>query len=305
MSHSTVLCICTFQRPDGLLTLLRSLPQLQDSDGLEIVVIDNDPAQAGLQALQQLPSDYPFTVHTGSTQAPGISHARNAAVDLALTRAPQWLAFLDDDEWPEPDWLRELHRVREATGADAVGGPTRSVFPETADAALRNNPYYGADLNLPDGSACQLEAAGNFLIRATLVKSLGPDYFHPAFAESGGEDLAFFTRLAALGARMHWAAGACVNETVPANRLSEHWMQERVITIANSRVRVMQMLQPGMGATLLRLAKTGALAAQTGLTGLVGLVHAPWRERARLLRWKLQGKVSAHLGHIRHRSEGH
>ncbi len=305
MSGSTVLCICTYRRPEGLLRLLGTLPDLAGTNPLELVIIDNDADQDGLQALAQLPADYPFRIHTGTASMPGISHARNAAVALALTREPEWLAFLDDDEWPDPQWLSELLRVQQATGADAVGGPTRSVFPEQADATVRGNPYFGADLNLPDGSACQLEAAGNFLIRATLVQSLAPDYFHPAFAESGGEDLAFFTRLSTQGARMHWAAQAVVNESVPASRLSERWMRERVVTIANSRVRVMQMLQPGIGAGAVRWGKTCALAIQAGLASLAGLAHAPWRGKARLLRWKLAGKLSAHLGQVSHRSEGH
>ena len=35
----------------------------------------------------------------------------------------RWLAFIDDDEVPEPEWLAELLRVQRTCGADAVRGP--------------------------------------------------------------------------------------------------------------------------------------------------------------------------------------
>ena len=45
---STVLCICTFRRPDGLRKLLLALPAVQGSEGLTIVVADNDAKAEGI-----------------------------------------------------------------------------------------------------------------------------------------------------------------------------------------------------------------------------------------------------------------
>ena len=185
------------------------------------------------------------------------------------------------------------------------GGPTLSAFPESASTAQRNNPYFGADLSLADGSVCQLEAAGNFMIRRATLASLAPTFFHPNFAQSGGEDLAFFTQLSQQDTRMHWAANACVYETVPCNRLTDEWLKQRVITIANSRVRVMQMMQPGIGAAALRGIKTCALLALALVTSMAGLVNARIRDKGRLNRWKFWGKFTAHLHITSIRSEGH
>lgn len=323
---SIVVAICTYRRPDGLRRLLDGLCELELADGsrpaLDIVVVDSDAAgQEGLRACKALPANYPFPVHTAVASEPGISPARNAACLKALSvtalsqrqderpaipreerqslpEQPEdaLIAFLDDDEWPSRTWLAELLRVQQSTGADAVGGPTRSVFPEGSDPALARIPYYGADMYLPDGAACTLQAGGNFLIRARTLARLGPGFFHSDFAESGSEDLAFFMQLAALGARMHWAAHAVVHEHVPRERLAPDWLRHRVINVANGRVRAAQMLEPSLGASLLRGTKTAGLLVAAEVVALVGLVHAPLSMKGKLMRWRGRGKLMAHLG---------
>ncbi len=305
-----VIAICTYKRPDSLKRLLLSLAELTPPEAgtptstaplrwpedIDVVVVDNDTQGAGASMAQVVAQDYPFAVHTDIASTPGLSAARNHAVVLALRQAPDLIAFLDDDEWPDPQWLSELVRVQQEVNADAVGGPTRSVFPPEATAEQRANLYYGADLGLADGSACQLEAGGNFLMRAQTLKSLGATPFDPAFAQSGGEDLAFFTLLARRGARMHWAAQAVVNEHVPADRLAPGWMRQRVINIANSRVRVMQGMDSGWRAGIVRVGKTVALGLVASGLSLVGIAHRSTAEQARLLRWKFLGKLTAHVG---------
>lgn len=302
----TVLCICTYRRPAGLRKLLETLPQLADTDGLEVVVSDNDPAGEGLAVCAELSaSAYPFTLHPVAATEPGISAARNAACTRALTLAPDLLAFLDDDEWPEPQWLSELQRVQRTCKVDVVGGPTRPVFPDGTDESVRQNAYYGADMGLPDQSACQLQAGGNFLITREALEALAPEFFNHAFAHSGGEDLAFFMQLQQSGYSMAWAANAAVHEPVPVERLQDGWVQQRIVNIHNSRVRVMQLLQPGWKHSLIRGLKTVALAVQACLTSCLAWLRPSWKERAQQLRWKLRGKMSAHLGHVTIRNENY
>ncbi|MGQ7844263.1 glycosyltransferase family 2 protein [Granulosicoccus sp. 3-233] len=302
----TVLCICTYRRPAGLRKLLETLPQLAGTDGLEVVVSDNDPGAEGLAVCEALSAaGYPFPLHTVSATEPGISAARNAACTRALQLEPRLLAFLDDDEWPEPQWLTELQRVRNACNVDVVGGPTRPVFPEGCAESSRQNAYYGADLALPDQSLCQLQAGGNFLITSDALQALAPEFFNHAFAHSGGEDLAFFMQLRQRGYSMAWAAHAIVHEPVPEDRLHDAWVQQRIVNIHNSRVRVMQLLQPGVGHSLVRGLKTIALGGQTLLASALSWLSPSWMERSRQLRWKLRGKVSAHLGHATIRNENY
>lgn len=298
-----VLGICTYRRPEELRKLLESLPHLQGMDSLDIVVADNDAGGQGMQVCQSMPDNYPFNISAMSVTTSGISAVRNAVVTKALSLQPDMLVFLDDDEWPEKQWLSELLKVQAQFDADLVGGPTRPVFPEHANPALTDNPYYGADMQLPDGSECQLQAGGNFLIRASVMQHYAPAFFDEAFSHSGSEDLAFFTRLAADGCSMRWAANAIVHEPVPESRLTPDWLKQRVINIHNSRVRVTQHLQPTLSAALIRALKTCALTAAASLLSIVGLVSPAHRHEAQLLRWKLRGKVTAHLGRKTTRGE--
>ncbi|MFK7861275.1 MAG: glycosyltransferase family 2 protein [Granulosicoccus sp.] len=298
-----VLGICTYRRPQGLLKLLHALPALHGVNNLEVVVADNDAVGEGLEVCRNLPDHYPFKVTALRQTSSGISAVRNAVALEALSLKPAMVAFLDDDEWPEPQWLSELLRVQALYDADIVGGPTRPVFPAHADPRLIDNPYYGADLDLPDGSACQLQAGGNFLIKAATLQKYSPHFFHEAFAHSGGEDLAFFTQLSHDGCSMRWAASAIVHEPVPESRLTPGWLRQRVINIHNSRVRVMQHLQPNWPATSIRVAKTCALAMVAGLMTVGGIALPAYRRSAQLLRWKFMGKLTAHLGRATTRGE--
>ena len=298
------LCICTFRRPEGLRHLLGHVEKLDFDGQLHICVADNDAGAEGIAVVEALADDYRWPVEAHPVTDRGISYSRNTAAAAALRHNPAFVAFLDDDEWPEPQWLQELLRVQQATAADAIGGPTLSVFPESADDEAKQNQYYGADLKLPDGSACQLEAAGNFMVRASTLEALAPHFFHPDFALSGGEDLAFFMTLRDRQARMHWASEARVHETVPDDRLSIEWLRKRVIVIANSRVHVMRMLEPGIAASLVRGIKTIGLGSVASLLTLAGLLHKGLSERARIMRWKFWGKLTAHLQMRVQRAEG-
>jgi hypothetical protein len=58
----------------------------------------------------------------------GHSLARNEALRAARG---EWVAYLDDDTVPFPDWLKSLHKIVDAAESDlaAVGGPTEPAWP--------------------------------------------------------------------------------------------------------------------------------------------------------------------------------
>jgi len=295
--------VCTYRRPDELRKLLLALPTLKGVAHLDVVIADNDEAGEGLTVCNNMPADFPFSITAMSETSSGISAVRNAVANKALSLNPDFVAFMDDDEWPEPQWLSELLRVQAEFDADLVGGPTRPEFPTHANPELLDNPYYGADLGLADGSACQLQAGGNFMIRASVLRQYAPEFFHEAFTHSGSEDLAFFTQLDSDGYSMRWAANAIVHEPVPESRLAPEWLRQRVVNIHNSRVRVMQHLQPGLTARLVRLGKTAALAATATILSVCGFLVPACRQQAQMMRWKLVGKLTAHFGRATTRGE--
>ena len=101
--HITV-CICSYKRPEMLRKLLGELKGLETRDRFtfSVVISDNDPEESGRPVVEDLSSNYPVRIEYVTEPRRSISHARNAALAKATGEA---IAFIDDDEWPQPDWL--------------------------------------------------------------------------------------------------------------------------------------------------------------------------------------------------------
>jgi len=115
--HITVV-ICTRERPDALARALDSL-LAQVYPDFRVLVVDNAPvtgatAEVVREAARRGPVEY-LVEPKG-----GLSFARNAAVAAA---PGEILAWLDDDEYADPNWLAEVARaLAEHPEADVVSG---------------------------------------------------------------------------------------------------------------------------------------------------------------------------------------
>src|ERR1044072_4347919 len=87
---------------------------------MEILVIDNSPDGSASNCCMSFGSKVRY-IHEPKL---GISHARNRGI---MEAHGDFIAFLDDDERAEPDWLAALCETLHTTQADAVFG---SVEPE-------------------------------------------------------------------------------------------------------------------------------------------------------------------------------
>lgn len=299
------ICIASFRRPGGLRKLLDAIARIDWAGPITVIVADNDPVdQEAIAVCEDIDDDFPWNLKTVVVEDAGLPFPRNASIALALEIEADLLAILDDDEWPEPEWLREFVSVLDL-GADAVGGPVIPVFPDGTSDLLRSNSYFGHDRNLEAGAQCVLQAAGNFIVTADAMRPHGPPWFDPDLAGSdSGEDHDLLVRMDLAGATMRWAPGAGVWEDVPIRRLDDDWMRERVVAIHNTRVRIDQQHRPHVGSKLLRATKTFALGAQAALMSVVGLADPGAAYQAQLLRWKFRGKLTAHLGIRVTRREG-
>src|SRR5262249_3373758 len=118
--------ICTSNRLAPLKRALLALREIEAdtlaSEEIAVIVVDNRPngdARALCEALRPtLPMPFVFAEEPRA----GISFARNRAVSEALSLAADFIAFLDDDDVPQSDWLGCLVRRQRETGADLVFG---------------------------------------------------------------------------------------------------------------------------------------------------------------------------------------
>jgi hypothetical protein len=162
----------------------------------------------------------------------GIARARNRAVRCALDRA-EFVAFLDDDEVPEPLWLDELLSVQRIHDADVVTGPALRCISGGAPRWLKDVKFLQAR-SFPTGHRLTFAYTNNVLVRAQVFRSM-ESLFPEHLGLSGGEDVHFFQRVHAAGYTIVWADRAVVREWVPANRLTAKGVFLRACSTANAQ----------------------------------------------------------------------
>lgn len=280
------LCICTFRRPELLADLLRAIPaQIPLGLRAELIVVDNDPARSATPALAAArPEIAPLTLTVLHEATPNIALARNAAVAAAQGR---WIAIIDDDELPDPNWLEHLMTAAKAYAADAVFGPVKPRYPAYTATWITQSGFF-EPANRPSGTVISSRQAysGNVLIRRQILNTLaapqGP--FDPEFGVTGGSDTMLFWELQNQGAKLIWCAEAVVRESVPASRLTLRWILRRAYRGGQSFVRA-EIARLSGRARWQRAAGLGLKAlVQLPVALLLALLHLPF-SRARAARW--------------------
>jgi succinoglycan biosynthesis protein ExoM len=218
-------CICTFKRAALLADLLEALAE-QCTGGLftyDVVVADNDAAQSARRVCEAFASRSNLSVTYAVEPQPNIARARNLAVACALG---DFIAFIDDDEFPRVDWLRLLLETQRRTGAVAVLGPVLPHFDTPPPSWLTKGRFFDRP-TYSTGTAIAWPTArsGNALIAREVVARLRPP-FRPEFA-TAGEDVDFFRRLSEDGHRLVWCNEAAVFEHVPPSRCTRRYLLRR------------------------------------------------------------------------------
>jgi GT2 family glycosyltransferase len=254
-----VVAVPTFRRPQSLKRLLDALARLDTRANVTVVVADNDAERhEGFDVCAAL-KDYRWPLDHFVAPERGIAQARNALVERALTHACDFIAMLDDDEWPEARWLDAFLQVQKATGADALHGDIVRDF-EVAPGRLAARLDGIAPLLGGTGRVAMIEGSGNIIVSRACFEGLGKPCFDPAFALSGGEDRDFFERLRRQGRRFAWAKEAVVHAYVPATRANLAWGLQRAYRVGNSDMRVFLKHGHSAGDSARELAKiAGAL----------------------------------------------
>lgn len=226
-------CICTYRRPAVLARLLEEIAVAAERarSRVALVVVDDDPDGSAGPVLAAAPH-VEGGVHTAVTGSGNVSVARNEAVRIGLEHGDR-LVFIDDDCRPHPDWLSELERVQEETGADVVAGACDSELPDDAPRWLVDEPFLGERFQERDGADTDDGYVKNLLVTAEALRRTGVR-FDPRFGVAGGEDAMFLTALRVAGLRIVHAAGALVSEAVPPERATLRWNLRRRLWYGNT-----------------------------------------------------------------------
>lgn len=273
----TSIVIPSYRRPEDLERAIGSVLAQEGVDTpYEVLVVDNDADRSAQAVAERMAARSPVPIRYVCEPRAGISHARNTGVAHAAGR---YLAFLDDDEVVEPDWLAHFLDALRRFGADAVVGPVLPQFPEGAaeiDAFRRR--MYTRDARVPTGTPLLLWNIGNSIFdRARCFVIAEP--FLPRLARTGGEDTVFLRQLTGRGCKMIWCGEAVAWESVPEDRLEPAYLLRRAFRGAQTTTFVYTMVKPRELGRALRLMAVGC--AQLALYGPAALAlkavnHAHW-----------------------------
>jgi glycosyltransferase involved in cell wall biosynthesis len=226
-SRHVSICICTFARPIWLKRLLETLERQQISGHFtfSIVVADNDARRSAEEVVTSFAARTTVATKYCHEPARNIALARNKAIENA---DGEFVAFIDDDEFPTGDWLSKLVAACDMHGAAGVLGPVRPHFEEPPPSWLIKGRFCERPEHAT-GAVMKWNASrtGNLLFRRSILNGI-PGPFDPAFG-TGGEDQDFFRRLGKQGCVFVWCNEAVVYETVPPARWTRSYMLKRAL----------------------------------------------------------------------------
>jgi glycosyltransferase involved in cell wall biosynthesis len=219
-------CICTYKRPE-LLTRSLETVCLQQTDNLftySIVIADNDKSESAHTAVAQMAAQSPVPITYCVEPRQNIALTRNKAVENATGN---FIAFIDDDEFPIQEWLLTLFKTIREHDVDGILAPVNPHFDEGAPRWVIDGRFYERPIH-PTGMVLSWNQCrtGNVLLKRELfAKDSQP--FKPECLS--GEDQDFFRRKIENGHRFIWCHEAPVYEVVPAVRWKRSFLVRRAL----------------------------------------------------------------------------
>ena len=217
-NHISV-CICTYKRP-GLLEKLLLALDTQRTDDLftfSALAVDNDYTESAKEIVTSVRTLVKYPVEYYMEPQQNIALTRNRAVSNARG---EFIAMIDDDEIPHPEWLYNLFIALRNYNVDGVLGPVLPYFPANAPqwlirSGLCDRIFHTTGTPIPIDSHAR---TGNVLFHRRVFKN-GQNLFEEQFGKTGGEDIEFFDKRIEDGFKFIWCSEAPVYEHVLPERL--------------------------------------------------------------------------------------
>jgi GT2 family glycosyltransferase len=229
---------------------------------VRIVVADNDANGSALSTVEEAKRYLRIPISYEIEPIRGVSFARNRTVRMA--GECHYVAFVDDDEFVEANWLDELLNAQTRHNADVVLGPVLPAFDYEPPTWIVKGRFFERPRH-PTGTSIGYGRTGNALVAKRALDRI-PGPFDARFALSGAEDTLLFRQLLGFGSRIVWCDEALVTEVNSAGR-NALWFLKRVFGSANAYVFCQRAL--GVNRTRLVSAAKGLALTAAGTIALI------------------------------------
>lgn len=178
MEHASVsLIITTYNRAQLLAEALRSVAECKKPacGGVEVIVVDNNSTDDTAAVVEKLSVGFPFPLRYVFEGKQGLSQARNRGA--AESEAPI-VAFMDDDQRLDEQFLARIEQELATTNADCIGGPifyyNAENLPSWLPPLLENTGQYdgGREIRVLEPEGRKLNG-GNMAFRKSVLQEIG------------------------------------------------------------------------------------------------------------------------------------
>ena len=213
------IAVCTRNRAAQLREALKSLAALTRSDDFDwhVLVVDNASEDGTQEVIRNAISAYQHvTIRSSYEPRAGFAYPRNRAVRETDST---WIAFFDDDQIADPDWLIELWKAVDRNNAVCVGGVVKLRFVEPS---FDPGYYCRKMLGETDPDAKERPygpgfepGTGNLLVRKEVISECGG---FPEDHVGRGEDAIIFAKMRTFGYVAWFTPHAIIHHVIPARR---------------------------------------------------------------------------------------
>jgi len=301
MSNDVTIIVCTYNRAPLLRDALASLSALETGGRFryEVVVVDNASSDETSSVIEHAARNAPVPIRGVYEPREGVACARNRGINEA---SGQWIAFFDDDQVADPNWLAELLAMAREKRVRCVGGANRLFLPNVGsrelspacrallgEAVRRDTPRRYSRKTAP--------GTGNLLIHRSVFEKVGT--FDESLREAG-EDTDLYGRIYAAKIEAWYTPKAIAHHVVPPYRLNPDYLRWKSLRNGGHLAR-RNLRDWGRVALLLAVA---ARLAQALALNLPRLVWARLRraeeagQGAQCLLWRAEGYTRFALSFI-------
>jgi len=269
----------------------------QKTDSLfsyEIVVVDDRSSDETPQVVEEIAAQAAVSLRYAREEGRGVAAARNRGIAEARG---EWVAYTDDDQWNDPDWLYQLFVAARDAAVDCVGGCVELDLPPEADLPLTwvTASILGQKRN-PEGqmnTLMECPGTGNVMFRKSVFEKAG--LFNNDL-HWGGEDADLMLRVLQAGISVWFTPKSVVHHMIPPYRVTEDYFRWASLRVGVALAEVDGRVRGKKKTVVLCVARVGqALLVNLPRYFLASLAH----DRGKVVETKcLLWRVTTYVRHV-------